>query len=118
MARDSVDERGFEVVRRIRRTQGELPLPAFKALVREQFNMLLIDTEAALEAIPSMLPEDSETKLEAFALIEQILSARGEFSAEDRKRLQRVAQLFGVGEVSAGRPPSRQTRTERQARAS
>ncbi len=36
-----------------------MPLPAFKALVREQFNMLLIDPEAALAAIPSMLPADA-----------------------------------------------------------
>jgi pimeloyl-ACP methyl ester carboxylesterase len=118
MARDSVDERGFEVVRSIRRTQGELPLPAFKALVREQFNMLLIDTEAALEAIPSILPDDTEAKLKAVGLIEQVLSARGEFSAEDRKRLQRVVQLFGVDEGSAGRTPFRQTRTEHRAKAS
>jgi hypothetical protein len=118
MARNAVDERGFEALRRIRRTQGELPLPAFKALVREQFNVLLIDAEAAVAAIPSMLPEDTETKRTAFALIEQILTARGEFSGEDRKRLQRVARLFGVEAGSAGRTPFRQTRTERQARAS
>jgi hypothetical protein len=118
MARNAMDERGFEAVRRIRSTQGELPLPAFKALVREQFNMLLIDTEAALTAIPSMLPEDTETKRKAFALIEQVLTARGELSGEDRNRLQRVARLFGFDEGSAGRTPFRQTRTERQARAS
>ena len=37
---------------------GDMPLADFKALVREQFNMLLIDQEAALAAIPSMLPPD------------------------------------------------------------
>jgi hypothetical protein len=118
MARNAVDERGFEAVRRIRHAQGELPLPAFKALVREQFNILLIDAESAVAAIPSMLPEDTETKRKAFALIEQVLTARGELSDEDRNRLQRVARLFGVDEGIARRPPFRQTRTERQARAS
>ena len=43
MARAAVDERGFEAVRRIRRTHGDMPLSDFKALVREQFYMLLID---------------------------------------------------------------------------
>ena len=61
MARAAVDERGFEAVRRIRRAHGDMPLSAFKALVREQFYMLLIDPEAALAAIPSMLPADAET---------------------------------------------------------
>ena len=37
-----------------------LPLAEFKALVREQFFMLLIDQEAALAAIPALLPADAE----------------------------------------------------------
>ena len=53
--RAAVDERGFEALRRIRRAHGDIPLSAFKALVREQFYLLLIDTEAALAALPSML---------------------------------------------------------------
>jgi hypothetical protein len=101
MARAGVDERGFEAVRRIRRTHGDVPLSVFKALVREQFNMLLIDTDAALAAIPSMLPPDAETRREAFGLIRQVLGAIGEFSAEETKRLDAVARLFGVDAGSA-----------------
>jgi hypothetical protein len=101
MARVGVDERGFEAVRRIRRTHGDIPLSVFKALVREQFNMLLIDTDAALAAIPSMLPPDAETRREAFGLIRQALGAIGEFSAEDRKRLDTVARLFGLDQATA-----------------
>ena len=41
MTRAAVDERGFEAVRRIRRDNSEIPLSAFKALVREQFHMLI-----------------------------------------------------------------------------
>jgi hypothetical protein len=119
MARGAVDERGFEAVRRIRQTHNDLPLSAFKALVREQFNMLLIDQEAALAALPSMLPPDSETRFKAFDLIKQVLSARGEMSAEDQKRMNEVARLFGVdAEESTGRSPFRQKRNELQARAS
>ncbi len=104
MARAGVDERGFEAVRRIRRTHGDIPLSVFKALVREQFNMLLIDTDAALAAIPSMLPPDAETRREAFGLIRQALGAIGEFSAEDKKRLDAVARLFGLDEASIAAP--------------
>jgi hypothetical protein len=104
MARAGVDERGFEAVRRIRRTHGDIPLSVFKARVREQFNMLLIDTDAALAAIPSMLPPDAETRREAFGLIRQALGAIGEFSVEDKKRLDAVARLFGVDEASTAAP--------------
>jgi hypothetical protein len=94
MARGSIDERGFEAVRRIRETQSDAPLSAFKATVREQFYMLLIDTEAALAAIPSMLPADAEARRKAIELITQVLSARGEMSTEQRERIQRIALLF------------------------
>jgi hypothetical protein len=96
MARAAIDERGFELLRRIRRVHGDIPLAAFKALVREHFNMLVIDEQAALAAIPSLLPPDQGTRRKAFDLIKEVLSARGEFSAEDRKRLETVAHLFSV----------------------
>jgi pimeloyl-ACP methyl ester carboxylesterase len=97
MARASIDERGFETVRRIRETHGDIPLSAFKALVREQYNMLLIDGEGALAAIPAMLPPDAESRRTALDLIRQVLGARGELSADDKKRLDEVTRLFGVG---------------------
>ncbi len=120
MTRAAVDERGFEAVRRIREAHGDLPLSDFKALVREQFNMLLVDREAALAAIPSMLPADAETRRKAFDLIKQVLGARGESLRGGQGRgLNEVERLFGVDDDgSAGRPPFRQTRTEPRARAS
>jgi pimeloyl-ACP methyl ester carboxylesterase len=94
--RAAVDERGFEAVRRIRQTLTDLPLSAFKATVREQFELLLIDTEAALAAIPSLLPEDAATRQKAFDLVCQVLSARGEYSDRDRERIERLSRLFRV----------------------
>jgi hypothetical protein len=88
-------------VRRIRRTYGDTPLSAFKALVREQFNMLLIDEEGALAAIPSMLPADTESRSNALHLIRQVLGARGELSVEDKRRLDEVERLFGIGKEPA-----------------
>jgi pimeloyl-ACP methyl ester carboxylesterase len=95
MGRAAVDERGFEALRRIREKYTDITLTEFKALVREQFYMLLLDTEGALSAIPPMLPPEPETRQKALELISQVLSARGELSADDRERLQRVRRLFG-----------------------
>src|SRR5215475_12133679 len=119
--RAAVDERGFEALRRIRRAHGDMPLSAFKALVREQFYLLLIDTEAALAALPSMLPADADTRRKAYELIKQIMSARGELSAEDKERMLRVARAFGVEEASTTVPNLTvvaSTRKEAQAKAS
>jgi len=63
---------------------------------REQFELLLIDTEAALAAIPSLLPEDAGTREKAFDLVCQVLRARGEYSDEDRARIERLARLSRV----------------------
>ena len=111
MNRAAVDERGFELARRVRQAHGDMPIADFKALVREQFYILLIDQEAALAAIPSMLPPDVETREKAFGLINQVLSARGEFSAEDKKRMNEVARLFGL-EGGATRPHLREVPKE------
>jgi hypothetical protein len=102
MSRAVIDERGFAMVRRIREANSDVPLSTFKAKLREQFYMLLIDAERSLTAIPSMLPEDPGLRQRAFELIVQVLSARVELSAEDRQRLQHVAELFGVGERLSG----------------
>ena len=95
MGRGAVDERGFEALQRIREKYTDLTLTKFKAIVREQFYMLLLDTEGALSAIPSMLPAEPENRQKAFDLVKEVLSARGELSADDRERLQRVSRLFG-----------------------
>ena len=111
MTRAAIDERGFELTRRIRQAHGDIPLSDFKALVREQFNMLLIDEKAALRAIPSMLPTDVEARKKGFDLIKQVLGARGEMTAEDDKRMREVAQFFEASEVStADQIPFRRAR--------
>jgi len=99
MGRGDPDERAFAAVRRIRiehEGMSRLTLSEFKALVREQYFMLLIDTEATLAAIPGLLPRDVEARRKAFAAIRKVLSARAEITGEVATRLQRIAQLFDV----------------------
>jgi pimeloyl-ACP methyl ester carboxylesterase len=100
MARGSVDERGAAAIRRLRatiRAEGpRLTLAEFKALMREQFFMLLLDEEATLGAIPDLLPADAQLRRKAFAALGEILSARGEMVGEVRERFERIAKLFGV----------------------
>jgi pimeloyl-ACP methyl ester carboxylesterase len=102
MGRGSVDERGFELVRRIRLTADGMPrlkLQAFKALVREQYFMLLIDEAAALAAIPRLLPSGAEERRKALAMLREIVTARGELSGEGSRRMERIARLFEADAV-------------------
>ena len=116
MNRAAIDERGFEMARRLREAHGDMSVADFKALVREQFYILLIDQAAALAAIPSMLPPDAETRQKAYGLISQLMSATGELSAEDKKRMSEIEQLFGVG--SSAPPRLREVAKKPQAKAS
>jgi hypothetical protein len=107
MVRSSLDERGFESIRRIRRELKDstpLPIADFKALVRDQHSMLLIDQSAALAAIPSMLPPDPEKRRQALELIKRVLASRGALPPEGEKRLQEITVLFVADE---GKPPAR-----------
>jgi Protein of unknown function (DUF3141) len=102
--RGAVDERGFEILRQLRR-EPNVPrssLEEFKALVREQFYLLLIDQEAALGAIPKMLPEDVAMRQQALDTIKRILTARGPLDGEDQACLARIARLFGLSDAAGG----------------
>jgi pimeloyl-ACP methyl ester carboxylesterase len=96
LGRASVDERGFETVRRLRKRYGDMPLSDFKTLLRDQFFMLLIDEKAALDALPSLLPPDAASRGESFNAIRQVMAACGETSAEDERRLRVIGRLFEI----------------------
>jgi hypothetical protein len=64
--------------------------------------MLLIDPEAAIAALPSLLPEDMEARGKALAIIRQVLAARGGLSREAEARMQQIARIFAPeGEATA-----------------
>jgi len=96
--RGGLDERGFEAVRRLRAEQGHarLSLAEFKTLIREQFLMLLIDEEAALSAIPSLLREESGDRSKVLAQLKDVLSVRQELTPSEQQRFRRIAQLFNT----------------------
>ena len=98
MPEAAIDERGLAVVRSIRLMPDSkrLTLTHFKAIVREQFFMLLLEPEGAISAIPELLPPEIEPRRKAFTAIQQVLSARGTVESEVAERLRRVARLFGV----------------------
>jgi hypothetical protein len=103
-ARGMVDERSIEALRQVRSDHAgaRLTLPEFKMLVREQFFMLLLDSEGALAAIPKLLPADGAQKRSAFTAMREILSASGDIAGERASRWARIAGLFGVDAGEAG----------------
>jgi hypothetical protein len=98
MPRGSVDERGFEAIRRMREIRDvaqRSTLAEFRAMVRDQAFMLLLDPEAALVTLPALIP-DTKSRRRTVAAVRQVLSAGGEITGEVAERLQRIARLLDV----------------------
>ncbi|WP_374302745.1 DUF3141 domain-containing protein, partial [Paracoccus sp. (in: a-proteobacteria)] len=105
--RGGVDERSFEAIRRLRGAQApsrKARLADFKAMLREQFLMLLIDEDMALAALPKLLPESEAERRGAFDTLCEILSAAERPGGEVAVRLRHVAELFGLGDRPAPLP--------------
>ena len=92
--RGVVDERGFEAIRRLRRNDAGLSLQEFKALVRQQFLMLVIDEEAAMAALPGLLPPDQAPRLEVLEMLRSVLAAAGALDDESARRMELVTAIF------------------------
>jgi len=93
-----VDERNFEALRRIRAKYSDLTLEEFKRSIREQFFTLHLDRDAALAAIPVMLPTDTDIRMKTFERITEIISAAGKPVGERAKRLAQIKKLFGAAD--------------------
>ncbi len=99
MASGSADERSFAVIRKMRQSDQEhrqLPLPAFKQLVRDQFFTLLLEPVAAVEAIPKMLPEDADLRRTALERIRTCIEMRGPMAPEVAERFAEITRLFAL----------------------
>jgi len=88
-----VDERGFNLLRRIREEAGSgVSLGEFKKLVREQDFMLQLDERKCLDAIPQMLAEDPELAADLIDRLRRIVKVVGHDTA--RERLAEIEPLL------------------------
>lgn len=92
----ATDERNFKRMRASRaELEPNIKLADFKRLLREQFFILKLDREAALEAIPTLLEGQSTEQIDAhLELIGHVLAASGELSAHAAERFERIKALF------------------------
>ena len=97
-----------------------LSLAEFKTLVRDQFFVLQLEPERAIEALPSLVPElDARKKLLKQA--RAIASAGDPLTVAERDRLARLARALGVpiekppAPATSGRPTDARTTARREA---
>jgi pimeloyl-ACP methyl ester carboxylesterase len=97
MPENATDERGFEMLRRIRAEHGaKRTLAEFKQDLRDQYLMLLLDQRRAMETIPLLLKGREGELRKLLETIRLVVTAGGPLQEEAQKRLAEVEQLFGA----------------------
>lgn len=110
-----VDERHFAEITRLRRTHaesGEMTLADFKQMVHEQYLILLLDEDAALHAIPELMPESNAIRRQALDTIRDVIEASGALDAMAQRRLDRIGRLLGIGPAGLDNTPHTERRSE------
>ena len=100
------DERGFEMIRRIRAQEPEKrTLVEFKEAFREQFFMILLDERRAVAAIPVLLEGHQDQGSELFEMIRKVATAGGPLGKEAQRRLTEIEKLFIPGKTVKPKKP-------------
>jgi hypothetical protein len=102
-----IDARSFEILRLILKAYPDITLARYKAVLRRQWAMLTVGQEAALQSLPSLLPEDVDARRRLFEEIRAIRTAVGELDGEAKRRLDEIEALFDI----RARPPRRSNST-------
>ncbi|XKH58949.1 DUF3141 domain-containing protein [Halomonas sediminis] len=92
----ATDERNFK---RLRASHVELEpdsdLASFKKLVRDQFFILKLDREQALETLPALLEGQSNEQIDAHIRhLDHVFAASGELSEQGAKRFEKIKAFF------------------------
>jgi hypothetical protein len=99
MPEKAADERGFEMLRRIRSAHcSRMTLAEFKQKVREQYFMLRLDESRAVALIPDLLKGHEEQGPQLFDTVRKIATAPGDLDEEGRRRLARLEPMFAAPE--------------------
>jgi hypothetical protein len=95
------DERTFAVLRELRAEHArDMTLPEFKALVRDQFFMLLVDEQRALATLPELAGRVQAEVVDMVGALRRAAMATGELSGQRAARLRRIEALLGVGSTA------------------
>jgi hypothetical protein len=105
-AERSLDERSAFALNVARQKLMGRSLDAFKALVRDQFFVLLLQRDRAIEVLPTLVPE-ADTRTELLKQVEAIVTAGGPPTAAERDRLARLSHVLAVPAPKPVAPPAR-----------
>ena len=93
------DERGYRMLKNIResrKSNERLSLARFREMLNEQLQLVLLDEERAVAALPKLLQTEQSETAAALVALRQLVGAAGALDPEGERRLARVEKLFGA----------------------
>ena len=98
------DERGFQVIRKLRQERPDarsLPLSQLREIIKEQVFLMQLDEDRALAALPTLLPTEPERRT-ALDIVRRILEAHGPLHPDELARLRQMEVRLGLeGQTAA-----------------
>jgi hypothetical protein len=94
----SIDERGFQMLRKIgkeRRDDERISLDRFREILKEQVFLMELDRERALAALPKLVPTEQSRRAVVEAA-QQLLDVRGTPHPDELARLHQIKLLLDL----------------------
>lgn len=101
-AERKLDGRALTAIQGVRQHLINMELDAFKALVRTQFFVLVVNRDAAITSLTTLV-KDSAERQELVALVTKIAGAGGTIVPSESVRIQDLSKVLGVSEASAAK---------------
>src|SRR5271166_1187712 len=101
------DERGFrmlKIIRESRKSNERLSLPQFREMLNEQLQLVLLDEERAIAALPKLLQTDAAETSAALDVLRQLVGAAGALNPEGERRFARVENFSARSRRKRGKP--------------
>lgn len=102
-----VDERPYRLLKRLLETLPAADRPTLAQLkaaaVRQAF-VLMLDADAAIEALPALMPDPQERR-RALDSVREIASAKGRLSPTQQARLEKLEAIVGSGVAPSNPKP-------------
>src|SRR5271166_4443148 len=95
----AADERSFrmlKIIRDTRKANRQLTLSQFRDMVKEQFQLVLLDEERAIKALPKLVHPGEPESDAALDALRALLVAPGPLPKEEKSRVVQVEKLLGV----------------------
>ena len=98
------DERGYRMLKDIRETRKSnerLSVRQFREMLNEQLQLVALDEERAIAALPRLLQASEVEAAAALDVLHQLAGAAGALDPDGARRLARVEKLFGAKPAKA-----------------